>query len=264
MLIQLSPVATATPLCRYEVFSPNVLVQGIVHQLAEAGLSAPVEGTRSTRDRQEHPIFRAPSSMVGVLVYERDLISRAASVSAMTSDGSPLVLAEERIYPCPVHDPNQTCWETSVYTAFAGGQPEGTAAFAVKDGEYGLEFFRFGEKVRSFQWQHEFASLLDWLVQYYAESADVQTVALRSPFAAIEFAITADPMLAPYRDHIQVSRGADGRIVVHGRLSSNAQHSMLLQKFFDLGIWNVQSWVVIDTGFVVPFQKLQPAIESCL
>jgi hypothetical protein len=264
LLLQLAPAATATQLCEYEIYSPNVLSTGIVYRLAEAGLAAQPDGTRSSRDQRMYPVLRAPNALAGTMTYMRDLTSRASSVVFRTADGSVLLEANETLSPCPRLRPSRTCYETTFHTAFAGGEPDDKPAFSIVDGEYGMEFFRFGEPVRSLQWRSEFTALIDWLVEYYAESADVQTVVLRSPFAAIEFAISADPLLAPYRDYIHISRDRDARLVVSGRVASNAQHSALLQKFFDIGIWNVQSWVVIDTGFVLPFDRLQPAIEACL
>lgn len=261
--IQAIPEAPALPQCGYQIFSPALMSEGIRGRLAEFGLASPLVREHSSQNWRQHDILRAPDAIVGGMLYEKNLITRASSVTFRTSEDTPLLQATERVFACPEYRPNRTCYETTITMAFDGGQNSEEPPFQVVEGEFGVEFFRFGEPVLPIQWQLEFDAVLEWLTQYYSESVEVTHLALPVPEAAIQFAISADPLLMPYRDYIYVNLDRRGHYVLTGRLASHAQHTALLNKFFDIGIYNVQSWIVIDTGFRLPYHDLLPSLQSC-
>lgn len=247
--------------CLYEVFQPLSLLDHVRFELrdrdiAELGSTYPVYGLPQDRIN-----FLHRSAVLAQATVEVDVRTGFSEVTFFDTGNRILARATQRKYPCPFPHPTGLCTELSFWTELDGATPTQIAPFSITKGpEYGTKYLRYGKQVGAFDWRHDYRKSVEWLLSTISNSPTSFLVKGATPRERLFIALASDPFVAPYVHRLSFIEGS--RFIIKGRVPSNYVYGLVIDRAREVGFYNVDPQMIIDTGSHVP-PYLSPLLSSC-
>lgn len=250
----------SSPLCEYQVYSPSSVYPYVYNSLIERSI-LPVDASYFNPDRRDIALIRE-GSVIGYIDFQTNQRQGETKLNYFDSEGILFASHVEQIYPCPTLNPVTRCYDSRLSTELDQSPNENHAPFRIVDGEWGVEYFRYGHLTNVNLWRGDFGRTLDWILNVYQSETSTIVLELSNPLAAFRFAVLNHPDISRLGDLVRIYETAD-YVVVAGTIPSNYVFDKIVSIAMGFGIYHIDMRVTID-GRLQRLGPIYPQWEGCL
>lgn len=236
--------ARAVELCEYARYTPDAFHFGLRRILPQSGLKLlPSSGPFFTTTPSF--ILVREGASVGTMRFSEDTLTGFKSFVISDNEGSPLFRMEEKIFACPILQPNQLCHRVNFYSRLSGDEQP---VLSIQQGDHGMEYWRFGQKKNVTLWRSELDTEMRWLLRHLASTTHIVPLPEeKEPQNAFLREVLLDERTAPFASLIKLGYAKD-TLSIQGRVTYYVYHR-LVEIAHAQGIYRLNlGKLIIDTA----------------
>lgn len=257
-LLLFASQARAEP-CTFQRFQPIAFrtfvldtLPGLNLTIVPPGFAAssqlPLESTASNLIRMARD-----EDIIAVMAHGDDLLTGVSKTLIEDGNGLFVMQVTTEPYLCGY----ATCYETLYQTA-----KDQYAPFRVTYSPLeGVDYYLYGESVGYTLFVAELQQTMNWLFEVLSSRDPAAYVLIGSPEARLRYRIATDPQLAAYAERISLV-GTHPVIHIYGTVPSNAVYGWIIDHALDLGFYQVNPHMVVDTG--TTHVRAAPPLYPCV
>jgi hypothetical protein len=266
----LSAVATATvaalpatvahglPLCEYVAFKPSALLHHLNAALGDAGTAVvPARHFLEGAHGGDLAVIR-DSRVYGYLRFATALAGAESTLEIEDAKGGVVALAEGDTYVCE----GGWCRSTELTTALDSDAVTESAIRLSQEPSYGLRYVVYGEQVGVTDWRIQWNDRFQWIVAALTDHHASQPLHATTRLQELKLAMASSPGLVPYLDVLAVSVGAQGQVVIRGRVPHDV-YDLTLDAARAAGFYDVRPDIIIDSAARIIPRSDDPDLQRC-
>lgn len=263
LLLGITKASFALTPCELEVYRPSSLLEELRGSLEKYNVAiVPAEYVIPGLPPHRMSIVRG-SEAIGQVALQGDPRLGRASLTIYDTKNFPLARAEYSFSPCPAHSPRGMCEVVTFGTEIGVTPAVAEPPFMIRFGAdtLGIDYYEYGRQVGGFAWRVNFRQSFRWLISALERPLEIVQIPTKNRVETLWFALASDVLVNDWAGGLRlVEKG--GRLTIYGRVPSNAVYSAVVHRALDLGFFNVDARITVDTGMRPPVAPV-PVLSGC-